>query len=155
MMILDLNFDVDLNLFRDCLFDEDGFFWEEEILDGIGTVDGKEITGCQRVPKFEKICTCRPFFYHRGLERLSGTLLPQDSVDRSCCMRVNLQLGDSGVVVFVLIDEGVLLKEASHFGVGLIQEFIDSRTVLLPVLVEERGEVDHEWLLMFKSIKLE
>lgn len=57
MGVLDLNFDIDFDLFRDSLVDVDRLFWKEEIFDGVGAVDCEKIAGCQRISKFEKICT--------------------------------------------------------------------------------------------------
>jgi hypothetical protein len=52
-------------------------------------------------------------------------------------------LSDFGIAALILPNKGVIVQDPTDGEVRLVEEFIEARVALLPILIEERGEVDH------------
>lgn len=81
--IFDRNFYFNLFKFRDSLGNDDRTFRKEKVY-GVLDINRKKFTGSQRISKFEKICTCKPFFYLQVLEQQWQSLITPWSASKSC-----------------------------------------------------------------------
>lgn len=65
-----------------------------------------------------------------------------------------LQFLDLGIAGLIFVDEGVLVQQSSHTGSRLLEEVADAAVGLGPKLVEERGEIEHFWMLWYMFIRI-